>query len=479
MSNSEAPSVEPSALQEDLAQALEALKKFQVTCRPNDIDTAIASARLSVDKTSKKGAESQIHALTVLGACLQRRYQHASSNEGGGTIYDIDEMVEASKAALEQLILNPPERSNEHLSEKLIYFENMERALLFRQSVTKTTEEVITQLDRGVQIVNQVIALASQQSCDDGALYHNYALRTLSSLYNRAYEQTKDERYLDKAIDRIEYGLCIAGSETPGPSRTILLESLSDLLDERSERTQTLPDLDSFINICDELAHDVRLKGSLKYSIFIQNLAAAFTRRHSLTGDPVDLAMAIEYGQSAVESIPATMTARRAPISPRKFALHKLRMNVQAYFKLTERIPKFNEEILDSLNIEGIARTSADMPPSVSLLKKLANAFHSLYESTHRVVDVEYAIMITAHVMQLMKESDEEWSIVADDFRARLRLWSEETGKMPGFEISVLGFEGSGGTWLPAELAEGLELKFPYFIFGGEIDSDTQGDCGS
>ena len=384
--------------------------------------------------------------------------------------------MEASKTTLEQFILNRHEKPSENLGEELIYLENMGRALLFRQSQTKTTEEIVTQLDCGVQMVDQIIALVSQQNCSDDAMYHAYAVRTLSSLYNHVYERTKDEKYLDLAIGKVEDGLCLVGAEKPGPSRALLLETLSDLFDEKSERTHSLPDLDNFIKVCEELVQCIPSKGSLKHSMATQNLAAAFTRRHSLTGDSVDLATAVEYGQSAVESIPATAAARKGPVTPRQIALYKLRMNVQAYFKLTEKIPKLNEEILDSIDIEGIARTPDDIPSSVSVLKKLADAFHVLYESTRRVVDIEYAIMITAHVMQLMKESDEEWNLVADLFRTRLRSWSKQTGRMPGTEISILGFGGSGGTWLPAELAEGLELKIPYFIFGGELDSDIQTD---
>ncbi|KAF9886247.1 hypothetical protein FE257_011860 [Aspergillus nanangensis] len=432
-------------LENDLARALEALQKFEIGSLQEDIDAAIDFARtyvqaLPIDDKGRPGA------LTVLGTSLQRRYHTATEKD----INDLDETVNMAREAVELDI-------KLHTGESHIYFENLERVLKFRYQEMR---DATPQLDASTKVLHQLLDLTPK-----GSQYHAFTLNILSSLYSFGFKVTESLEYLDEAIATAK----LAVSVTPQrhPFRAVMLEKLSDLHSVRFESTQSISDLDDVISVSKEAVEELP-EGSGNQLQLINNVAVAFSRRYGLRNDVADIEKAIEYGQTSVKVAPTGSWGGR-PFSQKELMLYNLRKDTRTYYERTGNVPRFDGDIIDSLNIIGMVVKDCDN--EVEKLCKLADAFHRLYEETNRVQEIEYAVMVTLEAMRNIDDSHEEWEAVQDYYRARYRVWSEHTGMMPDSEIAYMAFAG-GGSWIPPELTADLGLTTPCMIFTGKLSEE-------
>lgn len=438
-----------TSLQEDLERALEQLSKLEIGSLPAEINTAVDYARASVHGFSKDEA-GKVLALTVLAAALQKRYQISTSKDPR----DLDEAVDVTRAAVENTI---QESQGSAIGDSQVYFINLERALCFRYEETKGE----AQIEESVAIVIPLLDLVQQDSqC------HAFTLKILSSLYSAGYNRTKTPKYLDEAIDATNSAIAITPENHP--FRTVMRQVLARLHDQRFERTNLLSELDSFINTLQELPETQ--KDTLEQFEVIHELACAFERRHKLTDNIEDLEKAIKYGDAAVKLAPKS-PLKGHPISARDIGVYNLRIHTKEYFRKTGNVPELDEYILKGAGIVEML-VNMDSENKIQQRHKVANAFQKLYERTNRVSDIEHALRLTMNTMQLIDDSQDEWGAIQDTFKAQFRLWSEYTGKMPDCEVMVMAFERNGGTYIPPESTEDLELRVPYVIFSGELPAE-------
>ncbi|EAW13636.1 uncharacterized protein ACLA_043550 [Aspergillus clavatus NRRL 1] len=443
------PTQGESAQQDDLQLALEALEKFEIGLKQEDINRGIDCARAAVQSLLERN-ENPTDALTILGACLQRRYQTTTAKN----IEDINEAAEAGRAAVERVI------RGEHDHGPQVYMHNLQAILMFRFLESKDTAH----LEDAFEIIRQLLNVAPQ----NGPL-HALTLNMLCTLYSFGYNETKNEKYLEEAAIAAE--LAVSISPRKHPFRADMLEMLLDIKRIMYARDDSLENLDETIRVCKEI-HEIHPPGHPNHLDLIHRLAASFTLRYRSTDNLDDLCKVIEYCQAALKIAPIDLsTGESSPAEERSIgALHTLRRHIQIYFERTGDVPELDEHVIDSLYLQSLV--SDEDEKAIAQLRKLADAFHRVYEKTGRVVDIEYAIMVTLRAMALVNDTHGDWEAIQDSYRARYRLWSDQTGKMPDREIVVMGF-GNGGSWIPAELADGLELKVPFIINAGELEEEA------
>ncbi|EYE90963.1 uncharacterized protein EURHEDRAFT_416880 [Aspergillus ruber CBS 135680] len=435
-----------ASLQEDLGRVLEQLSKLEIGSLPAEINTTVDCVRASVHGSSRDET-GKVLALTVLAAALQKRYQISISKDPS----DLDEAVDVTRAAVEITIREPQEFA---IDDSQVYFINLERALCFKYEETKGE----AQIEESVAIVVPLLDLVQQ-----GSQFHAFTLKILSSLYSAGYNRTKTPEYLDEAINATNSAIAI----TPEyhPFGTVMRQVLAQLHDQRFERTNLLSELDSFISTLQELPE--AQKDTLEQFEVIHELACAFERRHKLTGNIKDLEKAVKYGAAAVKIAPKS-PLKGHPISARDVGVYNLRIHTKDYFRKTGDVPELDEHILKGAGIVEML-VNMDSENKTQQRYKIANAFQKLYERTNRVSDIEHALRFTMDTMQLIDDSQDEWGAIQDTFKAQFRLWSEHTGKMPDCEVTIMAFERNGGTYIPPESTEDLDLRVPYMIFSGEL----------
>lgn len=102
-------------------------------------------------------------------------------------------------------------------------------------------------------------------------------------------------------------------------------------------------------------------------------------------------------------------------------------------------------------------------------LRTLADSLHRKYERTNDLSDLERAISTTVDAIQATDPSHSAWPALETAYRARYRLWSERTGKMPDAEVRSMQFEAKGVSWLPPELTPNMGLFVPVMVWTGDL----------
>ena len=431
--------------QGDLKHALEALARFNATSAQDDIDAAVKHAKASVEDPSKQGGD-KAGAFCVLASCHQKRYQISNSGPN-----DLNEAVDATRAAVEIIIRGPP------VADSHVYFMNLERVLCFRYREMKGKVPI----EDSIKIVASMLPLVPE-----GKRRHAFLLKVLYALYSAGYQHTEDLKYLDEAIDAAQHAVSAVPVEhTFG---RVLRRDLAQLHDKRFKGTQLISELDSFIDIFESLLAVSDSDGE-KFEP-AHELAAAFERRYELTSSPEDIAKAVDYGISAVEFAP-TKPLKEQKIPAKPIAYHNLRIYAKAYFRKTGNVPHPKKSILERSHISGML-VEEDAEDKVQRLLDIAHAFQRLYEKTDDVPDIEEALHLTMAAMQETNDLHAEWEYIQDSFRTRFRLWSEHTGKMPDLDMTIMAFERNGGTYIPPALVGDLELKEPCIIDGSELSEE-------
>lgn len=455
------PKSEPTKSQEQLAKALKALQEFQVGYLARDLNIAIEHARASI-ASSADDDEERAGAFSILGIALQRRYQTSPI----GNIRDAEEAVQVTRQALELKI------SGSHREDPRDYFENLERVLMF---LTKASKEE-SDIEKASETFKEIVDLTSE-----GGPYRALALKGLSNICGFGYAQTQQLVYLDRGKSAAQAAVSIIPDGHP--LKEVMLGSLHDFFDDGFKETRLISELDGMIRVSRELL-DLQSGSSFTNPLMIlHNLATAFTNRFGVTGDATDMKEAVISRATAVkmamkENQDTSVADRLASLKlaneqgREKFLLHKdvlvtqLRDSLRTYFELAGDVPEMDEGVLDILHI-----ISSLMPDghsdAVGWQSRMGDAFQTLYEQTHRVIDLEYAILAVTAAMQLTNEKHESWGRLEDKYRARYRLWAEHTGKMPESDITMLIF--GGNSYIPAEIDRSLELSVPYSYYLGDL----------
>jgi hypothetical protein len=82
------------------------------------------------------------------------------------------------------------------------------------------------------------------------------------------------------------------------------------------------------------------------------------------------------------------------------------------------------------------------------------HASKGMAAACRNVDDLEGAVLATQAAMDATSPDDPLFGTAETARRARLRKWSDATGRIPESEIQVIGL-ANGGTWIPPELAQG------------------------
>jgi len=105
-------------------------------------------------------------------------------------------------------------------------------------------------------------------------------------------------------------------------------------------------------------------------------------------------------------------------------------------------------------------------------LRAMADSLYRKYERTNDLSDLERALCMTVDAIQAADPSQPAWPALETSYRARYRVWSERTGKMPDAEVRSLQFEAKGTTWFPPELTPKMGLVVPVQIWTGDLPVD-------
>ncbi|KAK3347089.1 hypothetical protein B0T25DRAFT_521355 [Lasiosphaeria hispida] len=116
-----------------------------------------------------------------------------------------------------------------------------------------------------------------------------------------------------------------------------------------------------------------------------------------------------------------------------------------------------------------ILLTGNSQPDATTFLRALADSLHRQYERTGDVSDLERAISTTMDAIQATNDSHPTWPALETAYRARYRLWSERTGKMPDTEVQSMRFADKGTSWLPPELTPSMGLFVPVMVWTGDL----------
>jgi hypothetical protein len=180
---------------------------------------------------------------------------------------------------------------------------------------------------------------------------------------------------------------------------------------------------------------------------------------------------AIGYDQASIKIAPTT-PIQGYSFSLRDVATRNLRLHIKRYFELTGQIPDIEADFLEKLPIlQWLAKT--EDASLVQRLRQVSEAFQRRYESSRRLVDLEYAIRAILTALQKSTGKHAELEALRDAFRVQLRLWSDQTGKFPESGTGVLAFESNGNSYIPPEAIEAIGgLRTPYMIYMGELPAE-------
>lgn len=462
-----------------MSAALRLLANFNVSEDPRDLDRAIALARAVTEdaRAAPPGAVERKACpacLNILAILLLKRCtacQRLDSRQ---------ESIECVCQAVEGL-------TDEDDSERVSYLGNLENLLVSKYNETLDGRHLVESID---------IARRLADGSNPGTVDHALSLDMLRQLYTRGYEHTKDPDYLDCAIrageSLVEHGTAM---------QTFWFTALNEtewLLHEKFSGTQEVADLDRAVQLSRMLVASgptlqLGEKGDEYRLLSLRNLALSLTKLYRVTGQGRDLDAAMEAHARALkaasgadnEGLLALLWSDLRTLCSAVYDREKSFENLlnaamldAVHMLQSGRGPPFRyllcgNEDETSTDQGELARYKARREAAARWLSGMAGVAEAEFERA--VVadadELEMAILLTFQAMQLAGPSHPDWGRMETARRARWRRWSDLVGKIPGSEIMVLAL-GDGGTWIPPEVEQEVDMDTDAFVSTGREASD-------
>lgn len=440
--------------QQYLSQALQSLQLFSRSQEEQHINEAVAYGRkangiAADDPTNWAGAR------TVLGAILVQRSQWSKD------VTDIEEATKMCRGAVEAVL-----GSEEHTEDTTsAMFTNLATALRLRYRLSSQAKH----LDEGLAIFEELLQFTAEDSFS-----RKLCLHAKSSFLDFVSTETTDLQYEDQAIRTAREALAIEPNISVASSS---MNQLVSLLEKRHMRTKSLEDFQETVDVVAPVfARDMHPS---HYSAeAVQSLMGSLCDLHQMhfeaTSNMESLKKAIDFNTKLV------LVDRREADDPRRSALLVvgLKQKIAHYVKATGTMPT-------DVDIELLLKRPQvmqlilpdDYPHRAKWLNQTAQRMRDHCRDISQSIRIaEVALRTSMMAMAEIDPEQEGWGDVDDGYRESWKLWSDLTGKMPEFGVSVMMFEGKRSTWLPPEISEDndLGIKVPYMINPGKLDPERE-----
>lgn len=438
--------------EQELAQALRSLQKFQLSRHRPDIDSAVSHGR----KAAALSADNPEHVIavhTILGAILFARGQSSRN------IADAKEGVKSCRAALEGSIEN-----GLHANIRNVHFTNLSNALRFCCSMTDGAEYV----EEAVGIIEHI-----KDKSRTGAADQTFCLNVLAELYEFAHQKRGDRHYQDDAIKTARLALASIPESGPESLRVETLGIILSLLSSRYNATKDASDMRSAA----QLAQDFEQQGgtwvgdSAAGHRALGTLSDLFIEHYETTNDIASLLRSIEYNVQLVKGTDSKDRQTRETA----ILIYGLHQKVSLYAKHTEDMPSLDLDIFINHPRLIVSLIPGDFSRRSEYLHKLSLAFQNQFaRGIHLEASAENAVVASSFALQAAEETHPKWGAMNAAHWASRRIWSEVTGKMPDAVSGAMLMFEQKGMFISPEMVPGMGLKIPYMISLGELDPELK-----
>ncbi|KAI9163858.1 hypothetical protein HJFPF1_05486 [Paramyrothecium foliicola] len=438
--------------EEELAQALRSLQKFQLSRNTPDIDSAVSHGREAA-ALSAHNPEHAIRVHTVLGAILFARGQSTQN------VADAMEAVQSCRAALEGSIEN-----GLHADIRGVHFTNLSNALRFCCRMTDGAGYV----EEAVGIIETI-----KSKSRAGAADQSFCLKALAELYEFAHQKMGDSHYQDDAIKTAQ--LALASIHESG-LESLRLETLGIVLSLLSSRYSATKNASDWTSAA-QLAQDLEQQGSSWAGSSsashrtLGTLSDLFIEHYETTNEVASLLKSIEYNvQLIVGSNSKNRRTRETALQ-----IYGLHQKVRLYAKHTGDMPSVDLGVLTDHPELIVSLIPDDFPGRADYLHKLSLAFQHQFTHETRLEDLaENAVVASSFALQAAGEKHPKWGAMNAAYWTSRRMWSEATGKMPDAANGAMIIFEKKGLFISPETEAGLSLKVPHMISWGELDPELK-----
>jgi tetratricopeptide (TPR) repeat protein len=378
-------------------------RRFQQKGQTQDLNEAIAKARLSLQGTTSS-KEEDAERLNNLRLMLECQYDCTHKLE------DLDEAILVARQLLELPLEGYPDLTVSCLN-------SLGNMLKWRFERVGDIEDI----EEAIRLAEKVVKIVPEDDPKVAAYLSNLGTK-LSSRYQRK-GQIKD---LENAIQVV--GQAVKATPKDHPRLGGYLDNLGIMLSLRYERTGKMEDLDEAIKLGQRAVEAALLDRRVSLPRHLSNLGSTIELRYAHTGKMEDLEWAIQVGRQAVDA--------SSKDDPNLVAYqNNLETALGRRYESTGKMEDLEEAI--QLGWQVVEATPKVSPDLTIYLNNLGNMLGWRYERTGKMENLEEAIYVGRQAIEATPESHPYLAACVSNLGIKLSQRYERLGEVKDLEDAI------------------------------------------